>query len=127
MYEHAHVKFVNVRAVTYGNHSINMKYYLDRKSTPKLSTGQVRGMQDPEVARPLWDVATWSSTETWQREVPTVIRMSVDAACKEFQWEVSLSGSGARMQILEAVLGYDYASRRHITAIDTALATGTGS
>lgn len=127
VYEHVHVKFVNVRAVTYGNHALNVKYYLDRKSTPKLSAGQTRGQQDPEVTRPLWDVATWSATETWQREVPTVLRVSVDAVCKEFQWEVSLSGSGARIQILEAVLGYDYNSRRHITAIDTALATGTGS
>lgn len=127
VYTHAHVKGVMLRAITYGNHAVLLRYYLDRRSLPKSTDGQSRKGQDPEYAVAIWDAARWSATETWQREHPTVLNISVDAVCKEFQWEASMAGSGARFQLLEAVLEFDHSGRRDIQPVNTAIATGTGS
>lgn len=125
VYEHAAVKELEVRTVTYGQ-TVGLSYYTDRSGTVG-NTAHSRSTQDPELARPIWGVAKWSATDLWSRQEPTVLRVNDQAVCKEYQWQAAATNGSIRFQLLGARIGMSYRNQKEIKAINTALATGTGS
>jgi len=120
---------VMLYAIGMGNNDMTLNYRVNRKLDELRATRQTADQQDPNDRFDVWGTAVWGSSSvttsaTWSKHRPTVIRFDVAAdsqgPVKEFQFSVQCAGR--RMHII----GYDIEAKigeqRKIKPLNEALA-----